>query len=96
MYPPVRRRNDSHGSGTDSQDNEGKHDYERDPRAWPNYPVPPHPGTTNNHILFTFLRGCRGRDRMVVLQLPMQSVPITTNVVSLNPTRAGCTRYNIM
>jgi hypothetical protein len=38
-------------------------------------------------ILFTFLRGCRGRDRMVVLQLPMQSVPITTNVVSLNPTR---------
>jgi hypothetical protein len=33
MYPPVRRRNDSHGSGTDSQDNEGKHDYERDPRA---------------------------------------------------------------
>ena len=68
MYPPVRRRNDSHGSGTDSQDNEGKHEYERDPRAWPNYPVPPHPGTTNNHILFTFLRGCRGRgrDRMVV------------------------------
>ena len=46
MYPPVRRRNDSHGSGTDSQDNEGKHEYERDPRAWPNYPVPTHPGNT--------------------------------------------------
>jgi hypothetical protein len=27
--------------------------------------------------------GCHGRDRMVVrLQLPMQSVPIVTNVVS--------------
>jgi hypothetical protein len=48
------RRNDSHGSGTDSQDNEGKHDYERDPRAWPNYPVPPHPGTTNTHTQFGF------------------------------------------
>ena len=31
-------------------------------------------------------RGHRGRDRMVVdLQLPVQSVPITTKVVSLNP-----------
>ena len=30
------------------------------------------------------------------LQLPMQSVPITTNVVSLNPTQARCTRYNFM
>ena len=31
----------------------------------------------------------RGRDRMVVdLQLPMQSVPIITNVVSSNPTQA--------
>jgi len=32
--------------------------------------------------------GRRGRDRMVVglyLQLPLQSVPITTNVVSSNP-----------
>jgi hypothetical protein len=29
-----------------------------------------------------------GRDRMIVidLQLPMQSMPITTNVVSSNPT----------
>ena len=33
-------------------------------------------------------RGCHGHDCM-------QSVPITTNVVSLNPTRARCTRYNI-
>ena len=32
------------------------------------------------------------------LQLPiyMQSVSITTNVVSLIPNQAGCTRYNIM
>jgi hypothetical protein len=29
------------------------------------------------------------------LQLPMQSVPITSNVVSSNPAQAGCTRYNI-
>ena len=27
---------------------------------------------------------CRGRDRMIALQLPMQSVLITTDVVSLN------------
>jgi len=26
----------------------------------------------------------------------MQSVPITTNVVSSNPAQARCTRYNIM
>jgi hypothetical protein len=30
------------------------------------------------------------------LQLPMQSVPITTNVVSSNPTQARYTRYNIV
>ena len=30
------------------------------------------------------------------LQLPMQSVPITTEVVSLNLTQVRCTRYNIM
>jgi hypothetical protein len=30
------------------------------------------------------------------LQLPVQSVPITTNVVSLNPAQTKCTRYNIM
>jgi hypothetical protein len=29
------------------------------------------------------------------LQLPMQSVPITTNVVSSNPTQAGCTCHDI-
>jgi hypothetical protein len=29
------------------------------------------------------------------LQLPMHSVPITTNVVSANPAQARCTRYNI-
>ena len=30
------------------------------------------------------------------LQLPMHSVPITTNVVSSNPAHAKCTRYNAM
>ena len=30
------------------------------------------------------------------LKLPMQSVPITTNVVSLNPSQARCTGCNIM
>ena len=30
------------------------------------------------------------------LQLPMQSVPITTNVVSSNPAQARCTQCNIM
>jgi len=30
------------------------------------------------------------------LQLPMQSVPFTTNVVSSNPPQVGSTRYNIM
>ena len=30
------------------------------------------------------------------LQISMQSVPITTNFVSLNPAQARCTRYNIM
>jgi len=43
--------------------------------------------------------GHRGRDRMVVgheLQLPMQSLPFTTSVVSSNPAQARCTQYNIM
>ena len=30
------------------------------------------------------------------LQIPMQSVPITTSVVSSNPTEGWCTLYNIM
>ena len=30
------------------------------------------------------------------LQLSMQSLPITTNVVSSNPLQAMCTRYNIV
>ena len=30
------------------------------------------------------------------LQLPMQSVPITTNVESSNPIQVRCTQYNIM
>jgi hypothetical protein len=40
---------------------------------------------------------CSGRDHMELdLQLPMQSVPITTNVVSSNPAQARCSGYNIM
>ena len=45
---------------------------------------------SNNQILYheitqKYFRCRRGRDRMVVeLQLPMQSVPITTDVVTLN------------
>ena len=41
-----------------------------------------------------FFWGHRGRDRMVVLQLPMESVPITTKIVSsiLNQGEV----YNIM
>jgi hypothetical protein len=39
----------------------------------------------------------RDRDRIVVdLQLLVQSVPITTKVVSSNPAQSRCTRYNIM
>ena len=39
-----------------------------------------------------------GHDYMVVgfITTYMQSVPITTNVVSSNPTHSRCTRYNIM
>jgi len=38
----------------------------------------------------SFYGGRRGHDHMVVgLQLPMQSLPITTNIVSLNPTHGG-------
>ena len=33
---------------------------------------------------------------LLALELSMQSVPITTNVVSSNPAQARCTRYNIM
>ena len=37
---------------------------------------------------FLIMRGHRGSDRMVDLILPMQSVPITTKVVSLTPVEA--------
>ena len=46
--------------------------------------------------------GPHGRDRMVVgytfvhVQLPVQSVPITTNIMSSNPAQVRSTRYNIM
>ena len=47
--------------------------------------------------LLTHSRAHCGLDCMVVgLQLPMQSVPITTNIVSSNPAQAKCTQYNIM
>ena len=38
----------------------------------------------------------RGRDRMVVgFTSPVQSVLLTTNVLSSNPVQARCTRYVI-
>ena len=42
--------------------------------------------------------GRRGHDYMVVAFKTTYalSVPITTNVVSSNPTQASCTRYNIV
>jgi hypothetical protein len=60
--------------------------------------------TTNLKIIFSQdiimllkLWDRRGLDGMVVgYKLPVQSVPITPKVVSLNPTQARCTRYNIM
>jgi hypothetical protein len=43
-------------------------------------------------VIHFLQRGRRGRDRMVVdLQLPVQSVPITTEIVSSNPAQARCT-----
>jgi hypothetical protein len=64
----------------------------------------------NNHVLYIFLLckimmvglwcldkfQLKVKEHILDLQLPMQSVPITTNVVSLNPVQARCTRYNIM
>ena len=46
------------------------------------------------NVLHTVLGGC---DRMVVeiTTTYMQSVPITTEVVSSNPTQTRCTQYNI-
>jgi hypothetical protein len=42
--------------------------------------------TIKQTIIYITLYGRRGRDRMVVgLQLPVQSVPITTKVGSSNP-----------
>jgi hypothetical protein len=43
------------------------------------------------------LRVYHGRNRIELdLLLPVQSVSITTIVVSLNPTHSRCTRYNCM
>ena len=50
-----------------------------------------------NHDALIYIQGRRGRDHIVVgFLIPMQSVPITTNIVSSNPAEAKCTRYNIM
>jgi hypothetical protein len=35
-------------------------------------------------------------EQELAFQLPVQSVPIPTNVVSWKPAQAKCTRYNIM
>jgi len=52
-------------------------------------------------IYFTLLVSCSGAIVVVIiwmldLQLPMQSVPITTKVVSSNLAKARCTQYTIM
>lgn len=48
---PVRKRTDSHGSGTDSQENESQPDmYDRDPRTW--VYGPPHGPQHGKSILF--------------------------------------------
>jgi hypothetical protein len=55
--------------------------------------------TKNKFQILSVLRVSQGAVVIVWsldLQLPMQSVPITTNVVSLNPTQVRYTRYNIM
>ena len=40
---------------------------------------------------------CRGHDRMVVGFTTTYAInPITTNIVSSNPTQGSCSRYNIM
>jgi len=44
----------------------------------------------SHSICTVTFRGCRGRDRVVVgFRLPVQSVPITTNVVRSNPPMRG-------
>ena len=48
-------------------------------------------------FLIITLRSFQKDVMWVAFHLPVQSVPITTNVMSSNePTRARCTRYNIM
>ena len=51
-------------------------------------------------IPFFYNGGRHSRDHMVVgfitTNVPMQSVPITTKVVSSTPVQVRCTRYNIM
>ena len=43
-----------------------------------------------NSVIYT---GLHGHDRMVVgFTITYASVPITTNIVSLNPSQEGCTR----
>jgi len=54
-----------------------------------------------NNLMYLYLVFARGAVLVVIvwwldLQLTMQSVPITTNVVDSNPDQARCTRYNIM
>ena len=57
-------------------------------RQWPNQKVS-ELYTSRCHVLFKSLMDCCSHDRMVVdLQLLVQSVPITTKVVSSNPTHS--------
>ena len=49
------------------------------------------------HLMFSGRRDCMvARFTTTCTCIYMQSVPITTKVVSSNPIQAGCTLYNIM
>ena len=47
-------------------------------------------------LLITGGRHCRDRKVVGLTTILMESVPITTNIVSTNSAQARCTRYNIM
>jgi len=50
-----------------------------------------HRGQYIIYLRLHYIGDRRGRDRVVVgFQLPVQSVPITTNIVSSNPAQTRC------
>jgi hypothetical protein len=49
-----------------------------------------------HHQTGTQMEPTRQKKQKTTKKQPMQSVPITTNVVSSNPAQVGCTQYNMM